>query len=51
MNPGGSTQTVAGAPPLELVIGNAADVGVKYKGKPVDLVPHTRQNIARFTIP
>ena len=51
MNPGGTTQTVAGAPPLELVIGNAADVGVRYKGKPLDLAPHTRQNVARFTLP
>jgi cytoskeleton protein RodZ len=51
MNPGGTTQTVAGPPPLELVIGNAADVRVTYKGKPVDLVPYTRQNVARFTLP
>jgi cytoskeleton protein RodZ len=51
MNPGGTTQSVAGTPPLELVIGNATDVSVTYQGKPVDLAPHTRQNVARFTLP
>lgn len=51
MNPGGTTQTVTGTPPFELVIGNASDVSVTYKGSPVDLAPHTRQNVARFTLP
>jgi cytoskeleton protein RodZ len=51
MNPGGTAQTLSGTPPLELVIGNAADVSVSYKGQPVDLAPYTRQNVARFTLP
>jgi cytoskeleton protein RodZ len=51
MNSGGTTQSLAGAPPLDLVIGNAADVSVTYRGKPVDLAPHTRQNVARLTLP
>ena len=51
MNPGGTAQTLSGAPPLEIVIGNAADVSVRYRGQPVDLAPYTRQNIARFTLP
>jgi cytoskeleton protein RodZ len=51
MNSGGTEQAVTGAPPLELVIGNAADVSVIYNGQPVDLAPHTRQNVARFTLP
>lgn len=50
MNPGKTSQTIVGAPPFDLVIGNAADVRVTYKGQPVDLAPHTRQNIARFTL-
>jgi cytoskeleton protein RodZ len=50
MNPGGSTQALAGAPPLDVVIGNAADVTLTWKGKRVDLAPHTRQNVARFTL-
>jgi cytoskeleton protein RodZ len=51
MNPGGTMQTLSGAPPLEIVIGNAADVSISYKGQPVDLVPYTRQNVARLTLP
>ena len=50
MNPGGTTQAIAGAPPLEIVIGNAVDVTLTWKGKRVDLLPHTRQNVARLTL-
>ena len=51
MNRGGTTQSVSGASPLDLVIGNAADVRVTFRGKPIDLAPHTRQNVARFKLP
>jgi cytoskeleton protein RodZ len=51
MNAGGTVQTLSGTPPLELVIGNAADVELVYRGQPVDLAPHTRQNVARLTLP
>jgi cytoskeleton protein RodZ len=50
MNPGGTTQSIAGAPPFDVVIGNAADVALTWKGHSVDLAPHTRQNVARFTL-
>jgi cytoskeleton protein RodZ len=50
MNPGGSTQTVSGDAPLDLVIGNAADVTLTFKGARVDLGPFTRQNVARLTL-
>jgi cytoskeleton protein RodZ len=50
MNPGGTTQAVVGTPPFELVIGNAADVSITFRGQSVDLTPHARQNIARFTL-
>ncbi len=50
MNPGGTTQTIAGAPPLELVIGNAAEVKLTWKGQQIDLGPYTRQNVARLTL-
>jgi cytoskeleton protein RodZ len=50
MNPGGTTQAITGAPPLDLVIGNAVDVTLTWKGQPVDLAPHTRQNVARLTL-
>ena len=50
MNAGGTTQTLSGVPPLEVVIGNASDVGLSYKGQPVDLTPSMRQNVARLTL-
>jgi cytoskeleton protein RodZ len=51
MNPGGTAQSVAGTPPFDIVIGNAADVRLTYKGMPVDLAPYTRQNVARLRLP
>jgi cytoskeleton protein RodZ len=51
MNPGGTTQSLSGTPPFDIVIGNAEDVRLTYKGSPVDLAPHTRQNVARFKLP
>jgi cytoskeleton protein RodZ len=50
MNPGGTAQNLSGMPPFDIVIGNAVDVRLTYKGDPVDLVPHTRQNVARFKL-
>ncbi len=50
MNPGGTTQTIAADAPIDLVIGNAADVTLTFKGARVDLVPFTRQNVARLTL-
>ncbi|MEP7184005.1 MAG: DUF4115 domain-containing protein, partial [Betaproteobacteria bacterium] len=51
MNAGGTSESISGAPPFEVVIGNASDVRVTFRGKVVDLAPHTRQNIARLTLP
>jgi cytoskeleton protein RodZ len=50
INSGGTTQGIAGSPPLDLVIGNAADVTLTWRGKRIDLAPHTRQNVARLTL-
>jgi cytoskeleton protein RodZ len=50
MNPGGTIQLLAGIPPLDVVIGNAADVTLTWKGERVDLALHTRQNVARLTL-
>lgn len=49
-NRAGSVQEVQGEPPFKLVVGNARDVSVEYKGKPVDLEPHTRVSVARLTL-
>ncbi|MEY4765069.1 MAG: hypothetical protein RI907_1742 [Pseudomonadota bacterium] len=37
-------------PPLTLRIGNAGGMTLSYKGQPVDLVPHTRNNVARLEL-
>jgi len=51
LNPPGSERVVRGKPPYSLVIGNASQVSITYDDKPVDLAPHTRQDVARLTVP
>ena len=46
----GSVEPVNGAPPFDIVIGNAHVVTLVYRGKSVDLSPYTRRNIARLTL-
>jgi cytoskeleton protein RodZ len=46
----GSHRTVRGAPPLSLVIGNAHGVKLTYRGKAVDLGPHTKVDVARLVL-
>lgn len=46
----GSEREVVGMAPLSLHIGNAAGVKLEYKGKPVDLSPHVRNNIGRVKL-
>jgi cytoskeleton protein RodZ len=48
--PAGSQRVVSGQPPFDLVIGNAQHVRVTYQGQPFDLKPHTRVDVARFTL-
>ena len=50
LNPGGSVRIVRGLPPLSLVVGNASGVSLTFKGKAVDLAPHTRTDVARLTL-
>lgn len=49
-NTAGSEKEVVGEGPYSLVIGNAAQVKLSYKGKPVDLEPHTKGAVARLTL-
>jgi len=51
LNPPGSERVVRGRPPYSLVIGNASNVRITYDDKPIDLAPHTRQDVARLTVP
>jgi cytoskeleton protein RodZ len=50
LNPGGSERRVAGWPPFNVVVGNASEVRLTYNGKPFDLKPHTRVEVARFIL-
>lgn len=46
----GGSDVVAGRPPFQIVIGNAPNVSLVYGDHPVDLKPHTRAEVARFTL-
>jgi cytoskeleton protein RodZ len=46
----GTERVVTGVPPFSLVIGNAQRVRLSYNDKPVDLMPHVRVEVARFTL-
>ena len=46
----GSTQEVQGKAPFAVVVGNAPAVRLSYKGRPVDLDPHTKVSVARLTL-
>lgn len=50
MNAKGTTQVVEGRPPFQLVVGNASLVRLQYNDQPVDLMPHTRVEVARLTL-
>lgn len=46
----GSEQVLSGEGPLSLVIGYAPGVKLFWHGQPVDLVPHTRGDVARLVL-
>lgn len=46
----GNERVVSGLPPLSLALGNAEGVTVAFRGRPVDLKPHTRQKVARLAL-
>lgn len=50
INGAGATRTVQGKPPFALVVGNAKQVSLDYRGQPYDLKPHVRVSVARFTL-
>jgi len=47
---GGTTRDLPVSPPGEVVIGNAAAVDATWRGKPLDLAPYTKQNVARVRL-
>jgi cytoskeleton protein RodZ len=50
LNPAGSERSVEGKPPFSLIIGNAQHVRVSYEDRQVDLAPHVKVEVARFTL-
>ena len=50
LNPAGSRQSIEGVPPFEVVIGNAANVRLKYDDAPVDLRPYFKVDVARLML-
>jgi cytoskeleton protein RodZ len=47
---GGSQEVVAGRAPFQIVIGNAAQVDLRYGDEVVDLKPFTRAEVARLSL-
>jgi cytoskeleton protein RodZ len=47
----GESVGLDGAVPIRLIIGNASATQLGFRGQPVDLVPRTRDNVARIELP
>ena len=50
LSPAGSDQSVAGSAPFMLTIGNARHVRLSYEGRPVDLSPYIKAEVAHLTL-
>ena len=50
LNPAGTRELIEGMPPFEVVIGNAANVRLKYNDATVDLRPYFKVDVARLTL-
>lgn len=50
LNPAGTEQALEGQPPFDLVVGNAQHVRLIYDDRPIDLMPHVKVEVARFTL-
>lgn len=50
LNPAGTERAVRCAPPCSVVVGNAQRVRVSYNDREVDLQPHIKVEVARFTL-
>lgn len=48
--PKGTRKVLGGQPPYKLVVGNAQAVSITVNGKPFDLAPYAKGNVARFTL-
>ena len=50
MMPAGSQREIGGQAPFSLVIGNATQVTLQYRGRMIDLAPHSKGDVARLTV-
>ena len=50
LNPAGSQRDIEGQPPFALVIGNATNVTVQYKGKVIELSQRSKDDVARLNL-
>ena len=50
MMPAASQREIVGQAPFSLVIGNATQVTVQYRGRLIDLAPHSKGDVARLTV-
>ncbi|MCM8613709.1 helix-turn-helix domain-containing protein [Accumulibacter sp.] len=50
MMPAASQREVGGQAPFSLVIGNATQVTLQYRGRMIDLAPHSKGDVARLTV-
>ncbi|MBM3354530.1 MAG: DUF4115 domain-containing protein [Betaproteobacteria bacterium] len=50
LNAAGSQRRVDGEAPFQLIIGNARHVRLSYDDRPLDLAPHLKGGVARFTL-
>ncbi|SBT06991.1 conserved hypothetical protein [Candidatus Accumulibacter aalborgensis] len=48
--PAGSQREIDGQPPFSLVVGNASQVTLRYRGKMIELLPRNRSGVARLTV-
>ena len=46
----GSRESIDVAPPVNVTVGNAGATSLSMNGKPVELAPHSRQNVARIKL-
>jgi cytoskeleton protein RodZ len=50
LNAAGSERAIEGDAPYSVVVGNAKGVDLHFRGQAVDLVPYTRDQVARLTL-
>jgi cytoskeleton protein RodZ len=50
LSPAGSQRDIEGQPPFALVVGNATNVTVQYKGKVVELLQRSKDDVARLNL-